>query len=204
MTQGDRTLLNRISQDGDRLAQTLSSQCYLFFSSASRLTYMGFSVANEALSLHASSQKRVLLINKAASFLRAASRHWYDPALVAGRINNRTSGSESWIDRATCAFEAGSPLARAAEVLMELENTDGMAMMCLTCAANFGGVKVSSDDRNEFEGKPGNTVMDWEKSLYHRPVTASTDTSASGTQSIVSGIDVTPADALKTCHSIPF
>ena len=204
VSQGDRTLLNRISQDGDRLAQTLSSQCYLFFSSASRLTYMGFSVANEALSLHASSQKRVLLINKAASFLRAASRHWYDPALVAGRINNRTSGSESWIDRATCAFEAGSPLARAAEVLMELENTDGMAMMCLTCAANFGGVKVSSDDGNEFEGKPGNTVMDWEKGLYHRPVTASTDTSASGTQSIVPGIDVTPADALKTCHSIPF
>eukprot|EP00984_Skeletonema_dohrnii_P038704 scaffold42248_cov150-Skeletonema_dohrnii-CCMP3373.AAC.1 len=204
VSQGDKTLLNRISQDGDRLAQTLSKQCYLFFSSASRLTYMGFKAANDALSRPTKSPQRGLLASKAAAFLRAASRHWYDPALVAGRTN----GSDTWLDLANRAFDAGSPLARAAKVLMELGQVEGLVDVCLICGANFGGVKVPRDDRKELEEEAANAVMDWEKGLYHRPASGPTgdnvDPRSSGTQSIVSGMDVTPADALKTCHGILF
>lgn len=204
VSQGDKTLLNRISQDGDRLAQTLSRQCYLFFSSASRLTYLGFKAANDALSRPISSPQRGLLANKAAAFLRAASRHWHDPALVSGRTNS----SETWVALANGAFDAGSPLARAAEVLMALGQVEGLVDVCLICAANFGGVKVPRDDRKELEEEAANAVMDWEKGLYHRPANGPTgddvDPRSSGTQSIVSGMDVTPADALKTCHGILF
>jgi len=207
VSQGDKTLLTRISQDGDRLAHTLSRQCYLFFSSASRLTYLGFKAANDALSRPTSSPQRGLLANKAAAFLRAASRHWYDPALVAGRTN-RMNSSETWVDIANGAFDAGSPLARAAEVLVELGEVEGLVDMCLICGANFGGVKVPRNDRKELEEEAANAIMEWEKGLYHRPATGpsgdSVDPRSSGTQSIVSGMDVTPADALKTCHGILF
>ena len=207
VSQGDKTLLNRISQDGDRLAHTLSRQCYLFFSSASRLTYLGFKAANDALSRPTSSPQRGALANKAAAFLRAASRHWYDPALVAGRTN-RANNSETWVDLANDAFDAGSPLARAAEVLMELGQVEGLVDMCLICGANFGGIKVPRNDRKELEEEAANAIMDWEKGLYHRPATSpsgdSVDPRSSGTQSIVSGMDITPADALKTCHGILF
>jgi len=207
VSQGDKTLLNRISQDGDRLAQTLSRQCYLFFSSATRLTYLGFKAANDALSRPTSSPQRGLLANKAAAFLRAASRHWHDPALVTGRTN-RVNSSETWVDLANVAYGGGSPLARAAEVLMELGEVEGLVDMCLICGANFGGVKVPRNDRKELEEEAANAIMDWEKGLYHRPATGpsgdSVDPRSSGTQSIVSGMDVTPADALKTCHGILF
>ncbi len=204
VSQGDKTLLNRISQDGDRLAQTLSKECYLFFSSASRLTYLGFKAANDALSRPTSSPQRGLLANKAAAFLRAASRHWYDPTLVAGR----TDSSETRVDLAKRAFDAGSPLARAADVLLKLGQVEGLVDVCLISAANFGGAKVPRDNTRELEGEIANAVMDWEKGLYHRPTSGPTgdgvDASSSGTQSIVSGMDVTPIDALKTCHGILF
>ena len=75
VSQPEKTLVSGMSTDGDLLAETLSRECYLFFSSASRLTYLGFRAANDALSRPVTSPQRSLLVNQAASYLRSASRH---------------------------------------------------------------------------------------------------------------------------------
>ena len=114
-------LVNGMSTNGDFLAENLSRQRYLFFSSASRLTYLGFRSAKDALSRSLNSPKRSDLANQAAAYLRAASRHWYVPRLVAGRLlshgNDKPAG---WEEVATNAVESESPLALAADVLMKL------------------------------------------------------------------------------------
>lgn len=206
VSQGDNTSLNGLSPDGDLLAETLSRHCYLFFSSASRLTYLGFRSANDALSRPSTSPQRVVLSNQAAAYLRAASRHWYTPALVAGRFVSKNE-DQSWDEVATNAKEAGSPLALAADILMKLGNVHGLVDMCLICAANFGGSKVPRDERKELGEDVVQTMLGWERGLYHRPRAEAgndTDVRSAGTQAIVSGIDVTAADALQTCHSIIF
>lgn len=199
VSQGDNNLVSGLSTEGDLLADTLSRQCYLFFSSASRLTYLGFKSAKDALSRP---PQRVMLANQAASYLRAASRHWYDPALVAGRWSSKNT-SESCEEIAVSAKDAGSPLALAAGVLMDLGNAEGLADVCLICASNFGGSTVPRDERKETGEIPVEGMFDWEKGLYHQPPSdQSGDRSSS--QAIVTGIDVTPADALRTCHGILF
>jgi hypothetical protein len=89
VSQGEKTFVSGLSTDADLLAETLSHQCYLFFSSASRLTYLGFRSANDALSRPFTSPQRNVLSNQAASYLRAASRHWFSPALLAGRFMSK-------------------------------------------------------------------------------------------------------------------
>lgn len=202
VSQGEKTFVNGLSTDGDFLAETLSHQCYLFFSSASRLTYLGFRSANNALSRPFTSPQRNVLSNQAASYLRAASRHWYAPALVAGRFMSKIS-DQGWEEVATNAKEAGSPLALAADVLMELSNVEGLADVCLICASNFGGSKVPRDERKEFGEDAVQGMLGWERDLYHRPGNGMGSRSA-GAQAIVTGIDVTASDALHTCHSIIF
>lgn len=206
VSQGDKSSLNGLSPDGDLLAETLSRHCYLFFSSASRLTYLGFRSANDALSRPSTSPQRVALSNQAAAYLRAASRHWYTPALVAGRFVSKNE-DQSWDEVATNAKEAGSPLALAADILMQLGNVHGLVDVCLICAANFGGSKVPRDERKELGEDVVQTMLGWERGLYHRPRAEAgndTDVRSAGTQAIVSGIDVTAADALQVCHSIIF
>ena len=65
-SQSDNSLVSELSTEGDALADMLSQQCYLFFSSASRLTYLGFKSAREALSKSPVSSQHKLLSNKAA------------------------------------------------------------------------------------------------------------------------------------------
>jgi nuclear pore complex protein Nup155 len=206
VSQGEKTFGSGFSTDGDILAETLSHQCYLFFSSASRLTYLGFRSANDALSRPFTSPQRITLSNQAASYLRAASRHWYAPALVAGRLASQNS-RQGWEDVAKNAKEAGSPLALAADILMELRNVEGLADVCLICASNFGGSKVPCDERKECCEDVVQDMLGWERGLYHRPSTSKiggADSMSAGAQAIVAGIDVTVSDALNTCHSIIF
>ena len=204
VSQADNNLVSGFSTDGDSLADTLSRKCYLFFSSASRLTYSGFRNANDALSLPPSSPRRAELANQAAMFLRSAARHWYNPNIVAGRSIPKNS-TDTWEDIATFAIDAGSPLALAANVLMKLGNAKGLADVCLICASNFGGAKVQRDERKELGESRVEDMLNWERGLYHRPpAELSGDQKTPGSQAIVNGIDVTPQDGLRTCHSIVF
>ncbi|KAL7539306.1 hypothetical protein ACHAXR_009165, partial [Thalassiosira sp. AJA248-18] len=210
------TLVNgMMSSDGDLLAETLSRKCYLFFSSASRLTFLGFRSANDALSRPLTSPQRGVLANQAASYLRSASRHWHAPTLIAGRllsISNNNGDAVSWEDVVTNAMESGSPLALAADILMKLGHVEGLADVCLICASNFGGAKVARDERKELGEDTVEGMLSWERGLYHRP--PPTDTVAGGSSggglnsrsatTILTGMDVTPSDALQTCHSIIF
>jgi len=209
VSQGEKSIVSGLSTDGDLLAETLANQCYLFFSSASRLTYLGFRSAKDALSRPITSQQRIVLSNQAASYLRAASRHWYSPALVAGRYTSKTS-DQGFEIVATNAKDSGSPLALAAEVLMELNNVEGLADVCLICASNFGGSNVSRDERKEFGEDAMQGMLPWEQGLYHRPPldslsNGSMNSRPTGDQAtLMTGIDVTATDALHTCHSIIF
>ena len=65
-SQSESNLVSDLSTEGDSLAERLSRQCYLYFSSASRLTYLGFKSARDALSRSVVSNQRELLSNKAA------------------------------------------------------------------------------------------------------------------------------------------
>ena len=182
VSRGEKMMVKGLSTDGDLLAETLSRRCYLFFSSASRLTYLGFRSANDALSRPPTSPQRGVLANQAASYLRAASRHWYAPTLVAGRLlpkNNGGGMQVSWEEVATNA-------------------------------ANFGGAKVKRDERKELGEDTVQDMMGWERGLYHRPPPTESDAAggggmmdsrSAGTRAIVTGMDVTSSDALRTCHS---
>jgi nuclear pore complex protein Nup155 len=236
-SQSDNNLVSDLSIEGDSLASMLSRSCYLYFSPASRLTYLGFKAARDAQARSTVSNQRELLSNKAAvrpspfnkslffvrelkihrfslsplqSHLRAAARHWHDPDLVVGRSAAKST-SDSWRDVAQSAIESESPLALAAEELLKLRNAHGAADVCLICAANFGGAKVPIDDRRELGEMPIEGMFDWERGLYQQPPTekpsdgTTGQSAATGSQSIViSGIQATPADALKTCHSVLF
>lgn len=209
VSQGEKAIVSGLSTDGDLLAETLANQCYLFFSSASRFTYLGFQSAKDALSRPITSQQRIMLSNQAASYLRAASRHWYSPALVAGRYTSKIS-DQGFEIVATNAKDSGSPLALAAQVLMELGNVEGLADVCLICASNFGGSIVSRDERKEFGDDAIQGMLAWERGLYHRPPSesisnGSMDSRPTGDRAtLITGIDVTATDALHTCHSIIF
>ena len=65
-SQSENNLVSEMSMEGDALADRLSRQCYLYFSSASRLTYLGFKFARDALSRSPVSDVRKSLANKAA------------------------------------------------------------------------------------------------------------------------------------------
>jgi len=220
--------------EADNLSALLSKQCYLYFSAGSRLTYQGFRAASAALSYPPSTPRRVALANRAGLYFRAAARHWYNPALVTGRLlhidvetNKPTEkASDKWYDKAAKrALEHGSPLARAAHVLLELGCVGATVDVCLVCASNFGGARVLYDDElageKELIGDNGGYaegVMSWERGLYHRPLSGSSSPSvqstargsttpnsrSAGDNPVVSGIEVTNTDALSTCHAVLF
>ncbi|KAL7546804.1 hypothetical protein ACHAWF_010137, partial [Thalassiosira exigua] len=184
--------------DADHLVETLSKQCYLFFSPASRLSRDGFRAAEEALSHPANSPRRGLLATRAAACLRAAARSWHSPELVAG-IPSPSSGNTvavGWEEVAARALEAGSPLARAANVLLQLGDARGLADVCLICASNFGGARVPRQHQQELGLEEMQEILRWERGLYHGPSKATTRTRTMS--------DVLGSDALLACHSIIF
>ena len=126
---------------------------------------------------------------------------------MIGRL--AVNGSDSWQGIAKTTIESESPLALAADELMKLENAQGVADVCLICAANFGGAKVPRNERKELGETPIEGMFDWERGLYQQPpVDKSSDNlgaqPSSSRSIVVSGIKATPSDALKACHSILF
>mmetsp|Transcript_15304 Transcript_15304/g.21838 ORF Transcript_15304/g.21838 Transcript_15304/m.21838 type:complete len:2089 (+) Transcript_15304:174-6440(+) len=252
---GDDSLSTIIpSAESNHLSSLLASQCYLYFSAGSRLAFLGFRAAAAAMQHNSQSfldtnmnnpniNLHIGLSNEAASYLRAAARHWNSPSLVTGRLihpdddsnskpNNENSSvllsSESSIrwydDLAIRALRYGSPLARAASTLMELNDVAGMVDVCLICAENFGGLHHNSNalvSDNRIESNLGYNYS-WEVGLYHRPLTShyqsdqmgdgnknsrsTLDSSSSigGSGVIISGVEVTAFDARQSCHAILF
>jgi nuclear pore complex protein Nup155 len=202
------------SVESNNLSSLLSNQCYLYFSIGSRLTHLGFSNAQSAMSQQPSTRNRVELTNSASSYLRQAATHWHNPLLICGQMDGSSSTeSMTYEEMAVRAHESGSPLARAAFVLMELSDVVGLAEVCLICASNFGGVMFANES-SQYSADRSGAMMTWEMGLYHRPTTGnSVDeansqllNSASSTAIIIgnSDTDTRKSDAQRTCHAVLF
>lgn len=200
-----------VSVESKNLSSNLSQDCYLYFSVGSRLTYLGFRAAYEALSRPQPSDVRLDRTRAASLYLRDAASHWYNPSHVTGlSFNNRSSldmgmGCDSI---ANLALEYGSPVARAASVLMELNDVSGVVDVCLISASNFSELSFQTnvDSSLVFD----ESMMPWEKELYHRPVTNNTnlDPSDVGSSQLAdttsSRADSTSTNARDTCYAILF
>ena len=216
------------SAESNNLSSLLARHCYLYFSAGSRLTYLGFKTAHRAIMQQSQSNLNIELSNRAAAYLCRAARHWYNPALVTGRLFHDDSSTKdntavtpnqkqsAWYnDLALRALEFGSPLARAAAALMELSNINGVVDMCLICAGNFGGSKdrdnLESDDFYD-DKQALQSILPWEKGLYHQPTVQDTSDNEvfrgyshhNTTNTHVVGLDVMHSDANSTCHAILF
>jgi len=211
--------------EADNLSALLSKSCYLFFSAGSRLTYQGFRAASSALLYNPGTPQRVALANRASAYFRAAARHWYNPSSVTGRLlridvdasrgGTAATTEKEYETAAKRALDYGSPLARAVAFLMDLHCVGAAVDVCMISASNFGGVRprYSDEAANEIELIGDNDgyadgVLPWERGLYHRPlnepVAVASQSGTPGSNSVVSGIEVTNADALRTCYSVLF
>ena len=162
-----------------------------------------------------STKIRTELTNSASSYLQQAANHWHNPILISGRIDESSVDSPvSYEEMAIRAHEAGSPLARAAYVLMELNEVIGVVNICLICAGNFGGVLFENQSGSYNSDRTAGSMMTWERGLYHRPTTGkgADDTnsqlinSASSTAVILANSDTDrrKLDAKETCHAVLF
>ena len=79
-SQSESNLVSDLSTEGDALAERLSRHCYLYFSSASRLTYLGFKSARDALSRSGISNQRELS-NKAAVSVCFLQKYFHSSGL---------------------------------------------------------------------------------------------------------------------------
>ncbi len=204
------------SVESNNLSSLLSQQCYLYFSIGSRLTHLGFSNAHAALSQQPSTKIKHELTQSASSYLKQAASHWFNPLLISGQMDgiSADNGPTSYDEIAIRAHESGSPLARAALVLMELNDVVGVVEICLICASNFGGVIVENGNELYSTERVSGTMMAWEKGLYHRPSAAKASDeansqligSASSTAIIIgnSDVDTRKIDAQRTCYAVLF
>ncbi len=195
--------------ESNNLSATLNNQCYLYFSIGSRLTQLGFSHARYAMSQQPSTKTRVDLTNSASSYLQQAASHWHNPILVTGRIEDQSKESSlTYEEMAIKAHEAGSPLARAAFVLMELSDVVGVVNVCLICAGNFGGVLFNRESSDYSPEKQTGSMLTWERGLYHRPTDDPNSQliSSSSTAMVVanSDNDKRKVEAKQTCHAVVF
>ena len=199
--------------EADQLATLLASDCYLYFSPGSHYAYMGFRCAAEAMSCAPSSARRAALTNQTAEYFKRAACHWYSAPLITGRILHGQE-NESYEQTALRAMRFDSPLAKAAAVLFQLDDVVGIVDVCLTAASNFGGRHRKQEPQGSLQSMvhSGSDMLPWEHVLYHkrrhvpennREQDSSTSPS-SPSSALVVGADVTPKDALSTCHAILF
>lgn len=198
------------SVESNNLSTTLSSQCYLYFSIGSRLTHLGFSHARSALSQQPSTTIRAQLTNSASLYLQQAASHWHNPILISGRVDESSTkeNSVNYEEMAINAHEAGSPLARAAYVLMELGDVVGLVNVCLICAGNFGGVQTERKSSDFKSDKRSGSMIAWERGLYHQPTDETNSLLMDSTTTAMvmgnSDSDKRKLDAKHTCHAVLF
>jgi nuclear pore complex protein Nup155 len=201
------------SAQADKLADLFAEQCYLFFSPGSRSAYLGLRLAGDALQQAYSSPRRLSLAKQAADHLRSAAKHWHSAPLVTGRILHAKEQDTS--DQiALRAMQYGSPLAKAVDALMQLEDVASVVEVCLLTASNFkGGRSVGQDSPVNFVTRDGSSpyAFPWEQQLYHKrreqepPNTASSRGQASSPSQVVPyGGSVNAKDAVVTCYALIF
>lgn len=209
-----RSLMPVTSAQADQLANRFAEQCYLFFSPGSRFAYLGLRKANEALQQPEVSSSRASFANQAAEHLRQAARHWHSAPLVTGRILH-TRGKENYYQIATRALKYGSPLATAAEALMDLGDVGTLVDICLITASNFQGDRHSATRSTDTFAFQRSYELIWEQNLYHKRrdevqengnslPSARPSNQPSSTNIIAFGTDVTSRDAVDTCYAIIF
>ena len=190
------------SADANHLANMLSQQCYHYFSPGNRYSYLGFQMAKEALAFPHGQSRHTSRANEAAAYLRKAAKNWFSPNLITGRVLH-TGESEGYVEIAQRAIDYNSPLARAASLLVQLEDVEGLVDVCLITAENFklkGGNNATSDVSDD-----GGLFL-WENGLYHKKMEVSTANNSNGSsvKTMVLGTNVTSPDAIGTCYSIVF
>ena len=193
-----RRMSSTVSADTKEMAQILSEQCFHFFSPASRFAYFGFQYAQDALNSPPEQRsRRMALTGEAVECLKQAAQHWHSPSLITGRTI-QTPEVESYENIAEGALRCDSPLAKACDLLIELESVPALVEICLLTAANLGNNASTVGDLISW--KNSGNEYNWEKALYHRrdaPTRASSSSDITGTS-------VTIDDAIKTCHGLVF
>mmetsp|Transcript_19161 Transcript_19161/g.29193 ORF Transcript_19161/g.29193 Transcript_19161/m.29193 type:complete len:1376 (+) Transcript_19161:217-4344(+) len=190
--------------DSDAIAKSLATECYLYFSPGSRYAYLGFRAAKEALRcLDDSARRSACIKHSVEKFLTAAS-YWTNAQLITGRLMH--SGEiETYTEKAHVALRYDSPLARAASILLKLEEYVAIVDICSITASNFNGKHNSTALTDS-----ATVFYPWENMLYHNrkpSIVSSNEDSNHGrngmsSNSIVVGTSVTPQDAVLTCNAI--
>lgn len=200
------------SAQADHLSSCFAEQCYLFFSPGSRFAYLGLRKADEALRQPIASSSRVSLANQAAQHFCQAAQHWYSAPLITGRILH-TQGKESFHQIAHRAMQFESPLAKAVEALVELEDVASAVEICLITASNFKTDTVMTVRPYLQFGVQQKYELGWEQNLYHirretqrntENLVAAVSGSPSASQIIAYGTEVTSKDAVDTCYALIF
>ena len=192
------------ANDADELVNLFATQCYLYYSPGSRLAYLGFRDANEALSCAPSSPRRTALTNQAVAYFKRATSFWYSAPMVSGRTLH-SKDKESYYDMAVRALQFDSPLATAASKLLQLGDVVALVDVCLATAANFHKSCFNEMTIWGEEGSFGGGLK-WEQGLYHKrrkdsqSITNSSSSSASS--ALVLHANVTQEDARNTCYAI--
>jgi len=191
------------SADANYLADMLSKQCYHYFSPGNRYSYLGFQMANEALTFPHGQSRRNVRANEAAAYLKKAATNWFSPNLITGQILHTTRESEGYIKLAERAIEFNSPLARATSLLVQLEDVESLVEVCLITATNF---KVKGRNDGIHESNNDGSSFAWENGLYHKKPEQSAGSNANGSsgKTMVLGTNVTSPDAIDTCYSLIF
>ena len=187
--------------DSERLAQSLTNQCFLYFSPGAGFSFLGFRAANEALSCTHMSPKRAILSKQAVENFKKAAVFWTNAQLITGRFLH-SGEAESYEQKMNLAIQYDSPLARAASALLKIGEHVAIVDICILTAANFRG---GSGARVGFRGQ--STGFPWERRLYHysktdEKTTNGTNGTALLSTAIVAGSSVTAKDAISTCHAI--
>jgi nuclear pore complex protein Nup155 len=183
--------------DSNQLAKSLTTQCYLFFSPASRFAYLGFRSANEARGCMDLSARRSTLSKQAVEHFKMAASFWTSAQLITGRLMH-TGEAETYEQKVNIALQYNSPLAKASSILLDIGEVVAIVDICTITAANFTGKSVVKMLTNGEQGG-----FPWENSLYHdrKPDDVATS-SSSDAKAIVVAASVTGQDAISTCHAI--
>ena len=204
------TASSPIASQADHLASELAAQCYLYFPPSSRFTYQGLRLAQEALLHPPGSSHRKETGAQAASHLINAASHWQSASLITGRLV-RANGKENYSEIAKRAIEYSSPLARAADLLVRLDDVSSVVDLCVETSSNFKVMKMPAVSRDSV--RPGG-MFAWEMDLYHKHAPAGGENQSnsgnSGTQSRTPvsnasySSSVTAEDAIDTCYALVF
>lgn len=199
------------STEADELAKDFAKDCYLFFSPGAHFAYLGFSYGSRALSSQPGSARRTDLAMNANRCFRRAAPHWHKTSLVASR-SIQTKGQTGYEEAAKAAMRNGSPVAKAAAMLVQLGDVECAVEICLTTASNFNATKPRKflEDQTLPQG-----TLPWEHQLYHKrhdlrepsknmnTIGSSIPTSPSA-NTLAMGTNVTANDAIMTCWSLIF